>query len=279
MQPDFIVIGAMKCGSSTICAYLEDHPGVFMVPKAELNFFSHDENHAHGPTWYESFFAGQDGAQLRGEGSNAYASGQMFPHSAARMAAYKPDLKLIYVVRHPVERIVSAWIQNRVNMGDKIPPTLDRAVREMSDNYLGQSLYWQNLSRYRTLFPDDQIHIGFMEELKTDPNAFFAGLCAFLGVEPAPRIKRDHVNPSAGKTMPSAAYSAVNGLPLMGMLKSLLPRKLRHGVRNRFLTQRIAGDSRPDFSPAVRDWLRAELASDSAAFLAHCGKPGDYWRL
>ena len=149
----------------------------------------------------------------------------------------------------------------------------------MSDNYLGQSLYWQNLSRYRTLFPDDQIHIGFMEELRTDPNAFFAGLCAFLGVEPAPRIKRDHVNPSAGKTMPSAAYSAVNGLPLMGVLKSLLPRKLRHGFRDCFLTQKIEGDSRPDFSPAVRDWLRAELASDSAAFLAHCGKPGDYWRL
>ncbi|WP_306751781.1 hypothetical protein [Paracoccus actinidiae] len=106
MQPDFIVIGAMKCGSSTVCAYLEDHPGVFMVPRAEPNFFSHDENHARGPAWYENFFAGQDGAKLRGEGSNAYALGQMFPHCDARMAAYKPDLKLIYVVRHPVERIV-----------------------------------------------------------------------------------------------------------------------------------------------------------------------------
>lgn len=279
MQPDFIVIGAMKCGTSTVCAYLEDHPGVFMVPGAEPNFFSHDENFARGPAWYESFFAGQDGASLRGEGSNAYASGQMFPHSAARMAAYKPDLKLIYVVRHPVERIVSAWIQNRVDMGDRIPPTLDRAVREMPERYLGQSLYWQNLSRYRALFPDDRIHIGFMEDLKADPDAFFAGICGFLGVPPAPRIRRDHVNPSAGKIMPSTAYSAVNGLPLMGVLKSLLPQGLRHAVRDRFLTRRIAPGNRPDFSPAVRDWLRAELAPDSAAFLAHCDRPGDYWRL
>ena len=279
MQPDFIVIGAMKCGTSTVCAYLEDHPDIFMVPKAEPNFFSHDENFARGTDWYESFFAGQEGAHLRGEGSNAYASGQMFPHSATRMAAYKPDLKLIYIVRHPVERIVSAWIQNRVNMGDKISATLDQAVREMPERYLGQSLYWQNLSRYRGLFPDNQIHIGFMEDMKADPNAFFAGICSFLRIDPMPNIQRDHLNPSMGKKMPSTAYSAVNKLPLMGRLKPLLPRRLRHGIRDRFLSQKIAGDSLPQFSPATRDWLRRELAADSVAFLAHCGRPETYWRL
>lgn len=279
MQPDFIVIGAMKCGTSTVCAYLEDHPDIFMVPGCEPNFFSHDENFARGAEWYERFFAGQDGARLRGEGSNAYASGQMFPHSATRMAAYKPDLKLIYVVRHPVDRIVSAWIQNRVNMGDKIPPTLDRAVRDMPERYLGQSLYWQNLSRYRALFPDSRIHVAFMEDLKSDRDAFFAGICGFLGMAPAPRIRRDHVNPSTGKTMPSRRYSAVNGLPMVKRLKSLLPPRLRHGVRDRFLTQRITGGNQPEFGPATRDWLRAQLAPDSAAFLDHCGRPGDYWRF
>lgn len=279
MQPDFIVIGAMKCGTSTVCAYLEDHPDIFMVPKAEPNFFSHDENFARGADWYESFFAGQEGSHLRGEGSNAYASGQMFPHSATRMAAYKPDLKLIYIVRHPVERIVSAWIQNRIDMGDKIPATLDQAVREMPERYLGQSLYWQNLSRYRALFSDNQIHIGFMENMKADPNAFFAKICSFLGMEPMQNIQREHLNPSTGKKMPSKAYSAINKLPLMGRLKPLLPRRLRHGIRDRFLSQKIVGDSRPQFSPATHDWLRQELAADSAAFLAHCGRPETYWRL
>ena len=42
MQPDFIVIGAMKCGTSTVCGYLEDHPDVFIAPQAEPNFFAHD---------------------------------------------------------------------------------------------------------------------------------------------------------------------------------------------------------------------------------------------
>lgn len=279
MQPDFIVIGAMKCGTSTVCAYLEDHPDIFMVPKAEPKFFSHDENFARGTEWYESFFAGQEGARLRGEGSNAYASGQMFPHSATRMAAYKPELKLIYVVRHPIDRIVSSWIQNRVDMGDKFPSSLDRAVREMPERYQGESLYWQNLSRYRALFPDNQIFVGFMEDLKSDPEAFFAAICGFLGIEPTAQIRRNHVNPSLGKTMPSKAYSVLNGMPLMRAVKSLLPRKVLHGVRDRFLTQEIVKSSLPDFSPDTRDWLRRQLAPDSAAFLSHCGKPEGYWEL
>ena len=268
----------MKCGTSTVCAYLEDHPEVFMVPGAEPNFFSHDENFARGTDWYESFFDGQDSARLRGEGSNCYALARMYPHSAARMAAYKPDLRLIYVVRHPIERIVSAWIQNRIDMGDRIPPTLDRAVREMPENYLGQSLYWENLSRYRALFPDNQIHLCFMEDLKADPDAFFAGICDFLDVVQAPP-KRTHLNPSVGKAVPTTAYSVINGLPMMETVKRLLPRGLRQGFRDRFLTRRVSGDKKPDFSPAIRDWLRAELAADSAAFLEHCGKPRDHWRL
>lgn len=278
MKPDYIVIGAMKCGTSTVCAYLEDHPEVFMLPGAEPNFFSHDENFARGTGWYEGLFAGQENARLRGEGSNAYALAQLYPHSAARMAAFKPDLKLIYVVRHPLERIVSAWIQNRIDMGDRIPPTLDRAAREMPETYLGQSLYWDNLSRYRALFPDDQIHLCFMEDLKADPDAFFAGICDFLGVETAPR-RRGHLNPSAGKAVPTAAYSMINGLPLMATVKRLLPAGLRHGFRDRFLSRKVGGDSRPRFSPPVLDWLRGELVPDSAAFLAHCGRPADYWRF
>ena len=88
MKPDFILIGAMKCGTSTVSAYLEDHPDVFMLPGQEPNFFSHDEVYARGTGWYEALFEGEGAARLIGEGSNAYASGRLHPQAAARMAAY-----------------------------------------------------------------------------------------------------------------------------------------------------------------------------------------------
>jgi hypothetical protein len=277
MKPDFIVIGAMKCGTSTVNAYFEDHPSVFMVRGTELRFFSHDEVFARGTDWYEAQFAGRTTETLCGEGTNDYASGQLHPLSAGRMAAYRPDLRIVYMVRHPVARIVSAWIQNRVDQGDQVPPTLDRAVRERAPLYVGQSLYWENLSRYRAVFPDSQIFVGFMEDMRADQAAFFARLCDFLGVPPAPAIRRGHVNPSSGKRVPGALYSRVNRLPLTRALKAVVPKPLRSLVKDRVLSSDAA--QRPAFSPAVAAELADRLRPDAAALLAHCGKPPGFWKL
>jgi hypothetical protein len=277
LKPDLIVIGAMKCGTSTVCAYLEDHPDVFMVPNGEPNYFSHDENFAHGPDWYARHFDGHAGQRLCGEGSNDYASGRLYPQSATRMAAYQPAVKIIYMVRHPIARMTSAWVQNRVNFGNRIPPTLDRAVTEMPDRYLGQSLYWENLSRYRAVFPDAQIFVGFMEDMEADQPAFFARLCAFLNLPLAPEIRRGHVNPSAGKKVPNRLHALLNGLPFVKRLKKLAPKGLRQTLRNRFLTDTLV--EKPRFSPGVHDQITAEIGPDAAALLVHCGKPADFWKL
>src|SRR5262245_59528673 len=108
MKVDFLVIGVMKCATSTVCAYLEDHPDVFMVPRCEPNFFSHDENYAKGADWYAAHFKDRGAAKICGEGSNAYAAGEMYPEAVARIAAHNPGLKLIYMARHPINRILSA---------------------------------------------------------------------------------------------------------------------------------------------------------------------------
>lgn len=277
-KPDFLVIGAMKCASSTVCAFLEDHPEIFMVPRAEPKFFSHDEYWARGPQWYhDTFFAGAGEARLAGEGTNAYASGALHPHAAERIAGFVPDVRLIYMVRDPLKRIASAWVQNRVDSGDRFPPTLDAAVRAMPDLYVDQSLYWRNLSLYRAHFPDAQIFVGFMEDLDRDPQGFFRSLTDFLGVSPAVQIERGHVNPSEGKAVPTALYSRVNRNPLTALFKRLTPKGLRSAVKRRLLS----GSARDVavMSPAVRAETLAAVRDDALTLLAHCGKPADFWPL
>lgn len=274
MRPNFIVIGAMKCASSTVCDYLERHPDAFMVASAEPEFFSHDENFAKGVEWYERFFEGAGGAVAIGEGSNAYAAAARFPDSAARMAAYAPDLKVIYMVRDPVARIVSHWIQNRENFGVKAPSTLDLAVTERREFYLDPSLYWKNLERYRAHFPDERIFVGFMEDLQAEPTAFYARLNDFLGLRDAPLGPPAHRNPSLGKTVPSPALDALAGLGLVQRLKRVAPAGLKARVRRALSTTL---DARPEFSAPVREGLVAEVGPDAARLLAHCGKPADFW--
>lgn len=276
MKPDLIVIGAMKCASSTVCAYFEDHPDVFMVPRCEPNYFSHDENFAKGVQWYEDHFTDFAGQAYCGEGSNYYSARALYPETAARMAAYNPKMKIIYMVRDPMKRIVSAWVQTRVDSGDAVPPSVDEAVRAMPDLFIGQSLYWHNLEPYRALFPEAQIFVGFMEDLKREPEAFFSRLCAFLGVAEH-TIERSHQNPSAGKYVPSAGYTAVNKLPLTGLLKRALPDSLKQMVKQKVLSTKI--DSLPDFSVDARTQVLEQIAPDAKALLAHCGKPEDFWAL
>lgn len=275
MPPDFILIGAMKCGTSTVCAYLEDHPDVFMLPNAEPNFFSYDENWEKGRGWYDAYFAPGDGLRLRGEGSNEYANPARFPEAAARMASYKPDLKIVYMVRHPLERMRSAWIQRRVDQGDVAAPTLEEAIAREPEIYLDQSLYWKTLSLYRAYFPQDDIFVGFLEEMNRDQDAFFARLCDFLGVEPH-AVQRGHVNPSANKRVPSPMFSLVRSLPGYRSVKRLTPSGLRRFLRTGIFSRPVSEVPKvPRLLPRHADLLR----EDAAAFLKACGKPSDYWDL
>lgn len=277
-RPDFVLIGAMKCATSTVSAYLEDHPDIFIPPRAEPNFFSHDANWAKGADWYARFFENRGAARICGEGSNDYASTLEFPDAAARMASVLPDAKIILMARHPVARIASAWIQNRIDLGDGVPPTLDRAIREMPERFVGQSLYWRTLQAYRVHYPDARIFVGFMEDMQADQPAFMARICAFLGVEPIARIARGHQNPSQGKRVPGIGVSALRAVPgLRAAVRLALPEILRRSIQDRVLSRKVS--DLPKVSPKVRAELIAQLAPDSAALLAHCGKPADFWDL
>lgn len=162
-RPDFVVIGAMKCGTSTVCACLEDHPETCMLPRCEPDFFSRPEVFARGADWYEALFHEARPGQAIGEGSNSYSAGALFPGTAERIARYRPDMRIVCMVRDPMVRMVSAWVRNRVDSGDAVPARLDDALRTMPDTYLDQSLYWKTLSLYRDHFPDSRIFVGFLE--------------------------------------------------------------------------------------------------------------------
>ena len=183
-MPDILVIGAMKCATSSICSYLEKHPDVFFVPKSEPEFFSKDENWAKGPSFYQKIFSDAGSTKLTGEGSNSYSMTDTYPDAPARIKSVIPEARLVYSVRHPVERIISAWAQLRYQSAGDVPYDINDAVREYRDWIVEPSFYWRQLSAYLDHFPKEQILIGFLEDLKADGDAFYALLCDFCGIPP-----------------------------------------------------------------------------------------------
>jgi hypothetical protein len=117
MLPNFIIIGAMKCGTTSLYYQLSEHKEVKMSIQKETNFFIRKRDfekgrYEKGRDWYESCFP--EGGMARGECSPNYTKVHLFPGVAQRMQELLPDVRLVYMVRDPIERLVSHYVQNRV---------------------------------------------------------------------------------------------------------------------------------------------------------------------
>lgn len=125
MLPNFIIIGAMKCGTTSLHFYLNQHPQIFMSQKKELNFFSRYWD--FGVDWYSSKFPNKEN-MICGEASPSYSKFQVWPNVPQRIHAIIPHAKIIYLVRNPIERIRSQYVH--FYSSDKENRSLELAIKE-----------------------------------------------------------------------------------------------------------------------------------------------------
>ena len=111
MKPNFLVIGAQKSATTTLCDLFSQHPDVYISNPKEPHFFAKNEVYAKGWDWYKKLFSNAGKAKAIGEGSTGYTMHVVFPNAPSRISRDLPNAKLIYIVRHPIRRIESDWKQ------------------------------------------------------------------------------------------------------------------------------------------------------------------------
>jgi sulfotransferase family protein len=188
--PTFLIIGARKAGTTSLFSYLEPHPEVFMPPGKEIHFFS-EHNWARGLDWYRSQFSASRGAKAIGEASPGYTQYPLFKDVPERIARVLPDVRLVYVVRHPVDRLVSTYRQDVHSWGERRP--IDEAVLDV-ERHLSGSMYALQIERYLAHFSREQLLVITSDELRTRRVETLRRLYAFLGVDPSwapPSIGRE----------------------------------------------------------------------------------------
>ena len=180
--PNFVVIGAMKAGTTSLFHYLQAHPQVFMSPLKEVDFFAEELNWGRGLDWYRRQFdgAGPNSAAI-GEASTSYSKYPEFRGVPERIAQCLPDARLIYVVRDPIERIRSHY-QHRVLVGAERTP-LDVAVLQ-DDRYVNCSRYAMQIEQYVDLFPREKILLITSEELRALRLPTMRRIFRFLEIDP-----------------------------------------------------------------------------------------------
>ncbi len=191
MEPDFIVIGAMKSATTTLYHHLSTHPKVYMSRLKETQFFSRDHVYAKGMDWYRELFVEARPGQLRGEASTCYSRQLRYPDAAPRIARHLPKVKLVYIMRHPVERIYSHYghvAQKRWNMERPTEVlTLDEFLNgdPEGEEALDASHYMRQIEAYLAFFPRERMHFITLDRFKSEAGKVLDELQAFLGL---PRV-------------------------------------------------------------------------------------------
>jgi hypothetical protein len=260
--PNFLVIGAMKAGTTSLYHYLRAHPEVYMPSVKELDFFVEEGNWRRGPKWYQKQFqSAPTGTVAVGEASTRYTRYPLLAGVPERIAAHLPHVRLIYVVRDPIERIRSHY-EHRVRAGSERAP-IDQAILS-NPTYLDCSRYSMQVEQYLQRFPVEQLLIITAEDLRNSRQKTMRRVYGFLGVQ------SDYVPATLDqefyRTDDRATYSPT-GWQLRRVLKRTFPaskraKELVDSVIPRFLGGLLSHRRSEAHLPSLEltDSLRVELA-------------------
>ena len=208
MRVNTLVIGAGRSGTTSLCKYLEEHSMVCFSVIKELHYFSIEDLNRRGLDYYHSFFPDYQNQPIVGS-ADTYL---LMDHAAIpRIKAYNPDMKIIVLLRHPVDRAYSSYNYS-VNYGhhhaysgfleslehEKGIENLENIVKRNNLGHFYGSLYHYHLSKWLQAFPKENILILTTKELRDDPAQLHLNTCSFLGIEYQEEIKEDkNLNPNA----------------------------------------------------------------------------------
>ena len=276
--PNLVVIGAAKCGTTSLHEYLDVHPEVSMSREKELNFFVEGKNWERGLDWYESRFSRS--ATIRGESSPTYSAYPFHAGVPERISRVLPGVKILYLVRDPIDRIVSHYQHRSVRypeMGSLEDALQDSELRAW---FVGISRYALQLERYLDHVPREHVRVVDSDELHSRRDETLAQIFSFLGVDSGFRSEvfdRVHNRAIGRERRTATGRVAVNLLnrALGPQRTSTLARQTPAALKSRF---RYSVE-RPTLSQPLRERLATELRDDVDRLRKHTGLAFAGWSL
>jgi hypothetical protein len=252
--PNFLVIGALRSGTTSLARQLGAHPDVFVAPQKEVRFFN--RYYDRGVDWYQRQFADARNEHAVGEATPTYMYDQP---AMARIASLMPEVRLVAILRNPVDRAYSHYWLNRARDTEKLefadaveaePERLERG--EYRYAYLQYGRYLPYLESVCQSFPRKALHVVFLEQFSQDPQNTYRSVCRFLGISETqgPEDLAQPINRYVEFHSPGFRR-IVRRLPLrLGRLVGRL---------------NVRSSSYPPMSPTMRRELGARFERDNAA--------------
>lgn len=273
-MPNFLIIGANKAGTSSLYAYLNQHPEIYMSPVKEPMFFNFNDKKINTTRRYQkkilkdavnniedyqALFQGVSSEKAIGEASTSYLH---CSEAAEEIKKYIPDVKIIAILRDPVERAYSNYLMY-FRWGVETIPDFALAVREEENRirnnypmgwyYTKLGFYYESLKHYLEVFAPNQFKIYLYEDWNNNSNEVLRDIFQFLGVDETfvPNISVRHNSAAIPKNKHIDSFIKKPNI-LKNLVKSLIPAQLRRSLRDKIEKQNLG---KPSLSPHVRQEL------------------------
>lgn len=247
---DFIGIGAVKSGTTWVAEALRVHPQVLFAADQsvkELHFFCTDDNpiikdyfrsrYERGWDWYLAQFPAYEEGKIRGEFCNSYLVDEQ---ACQRIRKHLPQVKLIVVLRNPVEMLHSLYWWHRGSIMREVPDTFHQAIQ--AEAFLDLGRYHHHLSQYWQAFPREQIQVFTLGEIRADPAGVLQQLYRYLEVNgdfvPTGLLQKK-LNPAIAHRFQwlrdgiQQGVSTLNRIGLSGLYQELIENKTLYALYQR----------------------------------------------
>lgn len=284
-KPNFILIGAAKSATTSLHQYLQQHPGVFMAEPKEPHFFSTDAIYERGIDWYKGLFADAKEGQICGEASTSYTRHPYTSETPGRIHEHVPDAKLIYVVREPVARSVSACMfaykRERYSLSeDKLPKSVDEFIEEYQIIWR-TSEYILQIQEYLKYFDRDKLLVILQDDIAKKPAETLRQVFEFVGADPSISIDTSRQHNTTKDFVQGVknerAGALANKIPGYSVLKRFIPKTVIKQVKG-MVTSRIDADEMfTPMSDEMREKLRQHFIPYNAQLREFLGRDLPGW--
>lgn len=229
MLPNFLIIGAARSGTTALFSLMQQHADIYLpaAKRPEPHFFYKNAEYAKGLHYYEQrYFSGWLGQRAVGEASTSYVFGSEVPR---RIRAHLPDVRLICLLRNPIERAFSSYWHTVRSGLEKL--SFEEAIASEAERkaglagtplgeiapfaYVERGLYHGQLVRWLDVFDRSQLHIVIFEDFVATPARSMAGMARFLGVRPegfgGHELARENQSVPAGARMTRSMRDCLAG--------------------------------------------------------------------
>lgn len=291
--PDFYLVGAPKCGTTTLYDTLRQHPQIQMPATKELLYFASDLSFGNRPSeeQYLAHFANLDRAGRVGTAHTAYLQSS---RAAEEIHAVRPDARIIVMLRNPVEMLPS-WhsellyeaIEDLPDFEDALAAEPDRRrglrIPKHAGNSYVEALYYRDaagftaqVARYFGVFGRSQVHVVLFDDLRSDPGGVAREVFEFLDVEPdfIPELSVLNSNKALRSRKLQELFFHVEG-PVRRAGRIVLPRS----VRRRLVDMNTRTEPRPELSSEVRTRLEEEFSAEVARLSRLLQRDLARWRV